>query len=68
MIINLTPHPIAIYANDCPDRIDPAQVEPLFRVGVKPGSPARIAETTLGTWFTDAFDEEGVSPEVSLSR
>lgn len=66
MIVNLTPHPIVIYPNDCPDRIDPEQVEALFIVGPSPDRPARLVENTLGTWFTDAFDMTGTTPADSL--
>lgn len=66
MIVNLTPHPLRIYPNDCPDRIEEGSVEPLFTVAPT-GKVARIEETTLGTWFTDAFDYEGTTPEQSLT-
>lgn len=66
MIFNLTPHPLAIYPNDCPDRIEPGQVEPDFVVGAS-DKPARLVENSLGTWFTDAFDYEGTTPAESLT-
>lgn len=55
MIVNLTPHPLRIYPNDCPDRIEEGAVEPLFTVAPS-GQTARLAEETLGTWFSDCFD------------
>lgn len=57
MIVNLTPHPLHFYPNDCPDRIEEGSVEPLFTVPPS-GTVARIEETTLGTWFTECFDHQ----------
>lgn len=61
MIVNLTPHPLNLYPLDCPDRIEEGAVEPLFTVAPS-GAVARIAENTLGTWFSDCFDH-GVAAE-----
>lgn len=48
MLINLTPHLIRIYPPDCPDSIDPNEVQPL--AGIYPsGESARIGEIPLGT-------------------
>lgn len=58
MLVNLTPHPLRFYPNDCPDRIEEGAVEPLFTVPPS-GTVARIAETTLGTWFSDLFESAG---------
>ncbi|MFC7276246.1 hypothetical protein ACFQS1_19815 [Paractinoplanes rhizophilus] len=66
MIINLTPHPLHFYPNDCPDRIERGQVEPEFTVGPS-GKVARLAQESLGTGFTEAFDMEGTSPAQSLT-
>lgn len=60
MIVNLTPHPLHFYPVDCPDRIEPGQVEPLFTVPPT-GQTTRIVENTLGTWFEDVFDEDTLS-------
>lgn len=57
MIVNLTPHPLHFYPNDCPDRIDEGQVEPLFTVAPS-GTVARMETNSLGTWFTDCFDHQ----------
>lgn len=57
MIINLTPHPINVYAVDCPDRIDPDAIKPEFTVPAST-APARLVENTLGTWFSDSFDQQ----------
>lgn len=66
MIINLTPHPLHIYPSDCPDRIEPDEVKPDFTVGTT-GRVARLAEESLGTWFTEAFDYEGSTPAQSMT-
>src|SRR6266498_3096071 len=50
MLINLTPHPIRIYAPECPDRVKADSVEPVMTV--EPSAdhkPARIGEISLGT-------------------
>lgn len=57
MIVNLTPHPLRFYPNDCPDRIEEGTVEPLFTVEPS-GTVARIETNTLGTWFWDHFGKE----------
>jgi hypothetical protein len=49
-LVNLTPHPIRIYSPDLPDRIDPADHEPVQVI--EPSTdhkPARIGEVSLGT-------------------
>jgi hypothetical protein len=66
VILNLTPHPLNIYANDCPDRIDPIDIKPELTVATS-GRIARLAEESLGTWFTEAFDYEGTTPAESLT-
>jgi hypothetical protein len=66
MIVNLTPHPLHIYPSNCPDRIEFGDVNPDFTVAPS-GQIARLAEEALGTWFVDAFDYEGTSPEQSLT-
>jgi hypothetical protein len=66
MILNLTPHPLHIYPSNCPDRIEFGDVEPDFTVAPS-GRIARLAEETLGTGFTDAFDMEGTTPAESLT-
>lgn len=54
----MTPHPLHIYPGNCPDRIEPGQVEPLFSVEPS-GKVARIEETTLGTWMIkDIYDKD----------
>ncbi len=66
MIVNLTPHPLHFYPNDCPDRIEPGQVEPLFTVPPS-GQTARLVENTLGTWFTTkAFDRTSTLCHVAV--
>lgn len=66
MILNLTPHPLHIYPSNCPDRIEFGDVEPDFTVAPS-GRIARLAEETLGTGFTEAFDMEGTTPAQSLT-
>lgn len=66
MIVNLTPHPLNIYASDCPDRIDTIDIKPELTVAAS-GRVARLAEESLGTWFTEAFDYEGTTPAESLT-
>lgn len=46
MLINLTPHPLRIYPQDTPDRIDPADHEP-EHVLPPAETPARIGEIYL---------------------
>ncbi len=64
MIINLTPHPLRIYPPDCPDRVDPAEVEHLFTVAPT-GQSARVASEDLGKAFEDNFD--GQTPAESTT-
>lgn len=64
MIVNLTPHPLHFYPNDCPDRIEEGAVEPLFTVAPS-GTVARMETSTLGTWFSDCFDHQ--TPAESLT-
>jgi len=66
VIVNLTPHPLNIYASNCPDRIDPIDIKPELTVAAS-GRVARLAEEPLGTWFTEAFDYEGTTPAESLT-
>jgi hypothetical protein len=66
LILNLTPHPLHIYPSNCPDRIEFGDVEPDFTVAPS-GRIARLAEETLGTGFTEAFDMEGTTPAQSLT-
>lgn len=50
MLINLTPHLVRFYPPDCPDRIDPEQVEPLAVIyPATAHKSARIGEISLGT-------------------
>ena len=49
LLVNLTPHPIKIYAADTPDRIDVAEHAPLWVLPVADQPPARIGEIPLGT-------------------
>lgn len=49
-LINLTPHPIRVYGPDVPDRIDPADHEPIRVINPDPDlPPARIGTIELGT-------------------
>ena len=49
-LINLTPHPIRIYGPDVPDRIVPAEHEPIRVIEPDPDlPPARIGVIELGT-------------------
>lgn len=50
MLVNLTPHPIRVYANDVPDRIDPAEHDPVWTIEPS-GTVARIGEIDLGTQY-----------------
>jgi hypothetical protein len=56
MLVNLTPHPIKIYAADTPDRIDVADHSPLWVLPVADQPPARIGEIPLGTNLFIGFD------------
>ncbi|MGC4885732.1 hypothetical protein [Micromonospora sp. DT227] len=48
-IINLTPHPVRIFAGDTPDRIEPGSVTPLRVVPVsKEHRPARLGQHVIG--------------------
>ena len=50
MLVNLTPHPIRIYPSDAPDRLDPAEWEPILVLPrAEDIEPARIGEISLGT-------------------
>ncbi len=64
MIVNLTPHPLNIYPNDCGDRVDPREVKPLFTVAPS-GRSARLAAEDLGKAFEDCFD--GQTPAESFT-
>jgi hypothetical protein len=49
-LVNLTPHPIRIYPIDTPDRIDPADHEPILVLPPSPDHPpARLGQIDLGT-------------------
>lgn len=55
MIVNLTPHPMHIFPMDCPDRIVPGSVEPLWTLPACDGRPARLGETVVSpARFLDA--------------
>lgn len=52
MILNLTPHPVRLYPRDTPDRINPADWQPVREIPVAQGLyPARIGEIPLGTQY-----------------
>lgn len=49
-LINVTPHPIRIYDIGVPDRIDPAEHEPILIIEPSPDvPPVRIGMIELGT-------------------
>lgn len=50
MLVNLTPHPIRVYANNVPDRIIAADYEPVWVIEPS-GTVARIGEIDLGTQY-----------------
>ncbi|MEO3780484.1 hypothetical protein ABGB16_27455 [Micromonospora sp. B11E3] len=48
MIVNLTPHPVRIWPEDTPDRIDPDSVTPLRVIPPSTQQPARLGERVVG--------------------
>ena len=55
MILNLTPHPIRIYADDRPDGID--DLEPGLRLVIEPeDTPARLTMVQVGSLRTEHRD------------
>lgn len=60
MILNLTPHPIRLYAPDRPDGID--DLEPGLRLVIEPeDTPARLSMVSVGSLRTELRD--GISVE-----
>lgn len=60
-LINLTPHPIRIFAVDTPDRIDPDEHEQEWTLPPSPDlPPARIGMIDLGTQSVDGVPVEYV--------
>jgi hypothetical protein len=50
MLVNLTPHPIRVYATGTPDRIDPGEHEPTVVIEPSADLPAaRLGVIDLGT-------------------
>ncbi|NEY32047.1 hypothetical protein GTU99_07545 [Streptomyces sp. PRKS01-65] len=57
MIVNLTPHPVRIYADDRPDGID--DLEPGLRYVIEPEDrPARLGVIPLSTEYRDGIPVE----------
>ncbi|WP_234342335.1 hypothetical protein, partial [Streptomyces leeuwenhoekii] len=57
VIVNLTPHPIRIYADDRPDGID--DLEPGLRYVIEPEErPARLGVIPLSTEYRDGIPVE----------
>lgn len=54
MLVNLTPHPMHIYAADTPDRIEPSQHAPI-RVIEPDGQIARLGVNELGQFELDGL-------------